>query len=58
MNARSTSDNLIVREFTAPKQIKLFNSLREAQIIFQAVKQNQIHPQTPPLRFDRLSSQN
>jgi chemotaxis family two-component system response regulator PixG len=32
MNARSTSDNLIVREFTAPKQIKLFNSLREAQI--------------------------
>ena len=32
MNARSTSDNLIIREFTALKQIKLFTSLQEAQI--------------------------
>ncbi|MEM8720858.1 MAG: response regulator [Cyanobacteria bacterium P01_G01_bin.39] len=32
MNARATSDNLIIREFTAPKQIKLFSSLREAQV--------------------------
>ena len=32
MNAKSTSDNLIIREFTAPKQIKLFASLQEAQM--------------------------
>ncbi|MEM8675037.1 MAG: response regulator [Cyanobacteria bacterium P01_G01_bin.67] len=32
MNARATSDNLIIREFTAPKQIKLFSSLRESQV--------------------------
>lgn len=32
MNAKSTSDNLIIREFTAPKQAKLFGSLQEAQI--------------------------
>ena len=32
MNANYTSDNLIVREFTAPKQLKLFKSLQEAQI--------------------------
>ena len=32
MNAKSTSDNLIIREFTAPKQIKLFTSLQEAQM--------------------------
>ncbi|MCC0177573.1 response regulator [Waterburya agarophytonicola K14] len=32
MNANKTSDNLIVREFTAPKQIKLFTSLQESQI--------------------------
>ena len=35
MNARDTSDNLIIREFTAPKQIKLFSSLREAQVTGQ-----------------------
>jgi len=32
MSARTTSDNLIIREFTAPKQIKLFSSLQEAQV--------------------------
>ena len=32
MNAETSSDNLIIKEFTAPKQIKLFNSLQEAQI--------------------------
>ena len=32
MTGRSTSDNLIIREFTAPKQNKLFNSLKTAQI--------------------------
>lgn len=32
MNANKTSDNLIIREFTSPKQIKLFKSLQEAQI--------------------------
>ena len=32
MNANKTSDNLIIREFTTPKQIKLFKSLQEAQI--------------------------
>ena len=32
MNARSTSNNLIIREFTPPKQIKLFTSLQEAQM--------------------------
>lgn len=32
MNARTISDNLIIREFTAPKQIKLFNSLQKAQV--------------------------
>ncbi|MEL6927698.1 MAG: response regulator [Cyanobacteria bacterium J06600_6] len=32
MSGRNTSDNLIIREFTAPKQIKLFNSLQVAQI--------------------------
>ena len=32
MSGKSTSDNLIIREFTAPKQIKLFDSLQKAQI--------------------------
>lgn len=32
MIGRSTSDNLIIREFTAPKQIKLFNSLQNAKV--------------------------
>ena len=32
MSARTTSDNLIIREFTAPKQIKLFSSLRETHV--------------------------
>ena len=32
MNANKTSDNLIIREFTAPKQLKLLKSLQEAQI--------------------------
>ena len=32
MNAKNTSDNLIIREFTASKQIKLFASLQEAQM--------------------------
>ncbi|MGD1919462.1 MAG: hypothetical protein ACFCAD_11565 [Pleurocapsa sp.] len=32
MSANRISDNLIIREFTAPKQIKLFKSLQEAQI--------------------------
>lgn len=32
MSAKTTSDNLIIREFTAPKQLKLFSSLKEAQI--------------------------
>ncbi|MGF1589278.1 MAG: response regulator [Pleurocapsa sp.] len=31
MNASTTSDNLIIKEFTAPKQIKLFDSLQQAQ---------------------------
>lgn len=32
MSAKATSDNLIIREFTAPKQIKLFSSLKQARI--------------------------
>lgn len=32
MSARTISDNLIIREFTTPKQIKLFSSLQEAQV--------------------------
>jgi two-component system, chemotaxis family, response regulator PixG len=32
MSSRKTSDNLIIREFTAPKQTKLFISLQEAHI--------------------------
>ncbi|MBE9047133.1 response regulator [Pleurocapsales cyanobacterium LEGE 10410] len=32
MNARSTSDNLIIRDFTAPKQTRLFTSLREVEV--------------------------
>ncbi len=32
MNANNISDNLLIREFTAPKQIKLFTSLQEGQI--------------------------
>ena len=32
MNAKTTSDNLIIKEFTAHKQIKLFSSLKEAQV--------------------------
>ena len=32
MNARANSDNLIIREFTALKQTKLFSSLQEAQV--------------------------
>jgi len=32
MSSRTISDNLIIREFTAPKQIKLFNSLQEAHV--------------------------
>lgn len=32
MNAGIISDNLIIREFTALKQLKLFNSLQESQI--------------------------
>lgn len=32
MSARTISDNLIIREFTAPKQIKLFTSLQQAQV--------------------------
>ena len=32
MNVNKTSDNLIIREFTAPKQLRLFKSLQEAQI--------------------------
>ena len=32
MNARSTSDNLIIRDFTAPKQSKLFISLQQTRI--------------------------
>lgn len=50
MSARTTttSDNLIIREFTAPKQIKLFSSLQEAQISGQLtfndpVKGNEWH---------------
>lgn len=32
MNAKNNSEHLIIREFTAPKQIKLFTSLQESQI--------------------------
>ena len=32
MNARTTSNNLIIKEFTALKQIKLFDSLQKAQV--------------------------
>ncbi len=32
MRAKNISDNLIIREFTAPKQIKLFSSLKEAEV--------------------------
>ena len=37
MNASKNSDNLIIREFTAPKQLKLFTSLRDAQINGQLI---------------------
>jgi len=37
MNAGTTSDNLIIREFTAPKQLRLFNSLQENQISGQLI---------------------
>ena len=37
MNASKTSDNLIIREFTAPKQLKLFASLHGSQISGQLV---------------------
>ena len=32
MRAKNISDNLIIREFTAAKQIKLFSSLKEAEV--------------------------
>ena len=32
MRAKNISDNLIIREFSAPKQIKLFSSLKEAEV--------------------------
>ncbi|MBW4533326.1 MAG: response regulator [Pleurocapsa minor HA4230-MV1] len=32
MSPKNTSDNLIIREFTAPKQIKLFTSLQKARL--------------------------
>ena len=32
MNARNISDNLIIREFTAPKQLRLFSSLQSSQV--------------------------
>jgi two-component system, chemotaxis family, response regulator PixG len=32
MNAKITSEKLIVREFTAPKQLKLFSSLQESKV--------------------------
>ena len=32
MNASKNSDNLIIREFTAQKQLRLFSSLRDSQI--------------------------
>ena len=32
MNAKTTSNSLIIREFTALKQLKLFNSLQESQV--------------------------
>lgn len=32
MNARNSSNNLIIREFTAPKQNKLFTSLQQVQM--------------------------
>ena len=32
MIAKKTSENLIIREFTTPKQIKLFTSLQETKI--------------------------
>lgn len=32
MNAKTTSEKLIIREFTAPKQLKLFSSLQESQV--------------------------
>ncbi|MEY2856273.1 MAG: hypothetical protein RLZZ74_582, partial [Cyanobacteriota bacterium] len=48
MSSRKTSDNLIIREFNAPKQIKLFTSLQEAHISGQLtftdpVKGNEWH---------------
>ncbi|MGB5711105.1 MAG: DUF4388 domain-containing protein, partial [Waterburya sp.] len=32
MRAKTTSDKLIIREFTAPKQIKLFSSLKQTEV--------------------------
>jgi two-component system, chemotaxis family, response regulator PixG len=32
MNVNTTSENLIIREFNAPKQMKLFTSLKEAKV--------------------------
>lgn len=32
MNARNISDNLIIREFSAPKQLRLFTSLQSSQV--------------------------
>ncbi|MEL6441326.1 MAG: response regulator [Cyanobacteria bacterium J06621_8] len=40
MNVKSTSENLIIREFTADKQIKLFGSLREAKVSGQLTLTN------------------
>lgn len=48
MNAKAVSNNLIIKEFTAPKQIKLFGSLQAAQISGQLtfsdpIKENEWH---------------
>ena len=43
MNGTSTSENLIIREFTASKQLKLFTSLQQAQISGQLTFTNPQH---------------
>ena len=53
MSARATSDNLIIREFTASKQIKLFSSLKEAQISGQLTFTDPINDDEWHLYLDR-----
>ena len=52
MNVKISSENLILREFTAPNQIKLFKSLQQAQISGKLTFTNS---KTPSGGFDSLT---